>query len=250
MEAQELHNRIEQYLDNTLSEEEVRAFDQQVLTDEAFAEEVRLHQKLRLALEVAGNDQLREELAALGSSLRKDSGGGTSPLLRQPWLYVGLAAALGIFLLIRGTLPGSTPQSALELYRTFSDVPAMRMVRGNTTDSLMQLAYSAYVMEDFSQAKQYFSRILQIDSTQILVKFYLGISYLQLDQPQESLAYFKEIPQAHAYAQHARWYSALAQLKLGDIAQSEALLTQIVQKNRHYKKAEAEELLRLLKKTP
>ena len=251
MEAENLTDWIEKYLTNKLSTEEIKEFDKKLLEDDAFAEEVQFHQRLQMAIELEGKEQLRKELTLLGNSLSNTEAPQTlnRPIWKRPWIYAAAAAIAFIFFLRFYTNQSVIPDSD-DLYTQYIDVPSMRVVRGEVTDSLMQLAYSAYSGGDYLAAKELLTEAVQVDSSQVLAKFYLGITCLKLDEASKALTYFKQIPQAHAYSPHARWYIAMAYLKQHNLEACKNELQYIVRQSRHYKRKEAVELLAILEKFP
>lgn len=99
---EELYNKIEDYLADTLSAEDKAAFEQALQEDSELAAEVSLHRQLQAALSDPQEIALRQSLQEISTDFEGNPTSTTAkkPFYQSIWFYIGLIATLLIIYLI------------------------------------------------------------------------------------------------------------------------------------------------------
>lgn len=134
----------------------------------------------------------------------------------------------------------NSDNSVFRQYYTSENI--LNITRGNnkSVDAIIE-----FQEKDFQTSSYMFKQILTEDSSNIVIRFYYGISCIEINNYLESIKSFKYIIQDNnnLYVEHAEWYLALCYLKSGQkenaIKQFEIIRND---KNSYYKK-EAESIL-------
>ncbi len=217
--TEELFDRIERYLNNTLSEEERNMLELQMQTDEALAIEVAKHRELH---EILGDKQtldfrnkinkIHQEVVTTRKRTTKTTGKPATSKTRFPYKKLAIAAILVVGL---GVLfwDHSKNTNTLDLYTTYyKPYPVDDTKRGEIEEELANIYTSyeqgAYVIVISALEKQ----LEQVEKPKL--RLYLGNSYLRTDQEQKAATQFRKIDRKSVFYEDAQWYLALTYLKL------------------------------------
>lgn len=221
---------IDDFFSGKLSSEERMAFEQRIVDDPAFAEEVVFYTSvLGLAKEQATADtkkrfrQLYEERTPV-VSLRKEH---RLPVRR--WLAAASVAAaigVGIFLFTKH----DSPQQLAEQYvQTELSNAGVQM---NAVQDSFQRALNFCNNGQFTEALRIFTSIVQTDSGATDAIKYAGLVSLRLSKYDQALGYFIRLENyPNLQSNPGKFYHALALLlrnKNGDEAEAKKLLLQVV----------------------
>lgn len=229
------HQDIAKYLSGQMAPDEQTAFENTMENDASLRLALQEALRLQTAAYHAGRQEFKAELAKELEALRESA--PTKVISFRPW-YLAAAAvvliALGFWLLRPAQL------SPEQLYSMHYEAPPGISYRGGDIDSLKQLAFIAYNQKNYFSAQEQFKSLLQIDTlTQRgAILFYLGISQMENELYEEAVSSFSTIRQ-DAYAPEARWFEALALLKMGKLVQAKAMFQGIGSSNPHFQEAQA-----------
>lgn len=213
--------RIESYLDSQMSEVDRLAFEQEIHTDLALAQEVELQRDTRALLKLHSQHRYKQILQdyddELGAAdVPETTGKIIQPIWRQTWFR---AAAGFAFLLIAAYgllyMQFNNRSIGRDAFSPYNNAMTVRHSDA-AINALFQKGLDAYSHGQYEQAIQLFSQLPK-DSTQILSRLYLGISYLATDQADAAIQELQFVKASSVSLQeNARWYLALAQLKIDE----------------------------------
>lgn len=256
-----IFDRIKQYQNKQMPESERLAFENQIKTDPAFANEVAIWLAIYHGIQGNGDERLQAELLEVGKNLLQQETTTPSMTARVSpenlknrfsvprWVYA--AAALLLLLVIalplyqRLNKTESTYASADAIYSEHFKQPSVEGVRDNAVNNWRV----AYEQANYAEAIADLEALLNDPDNRRPSKtnLYIGLSYLGLQQPQQAIEAFKKVGQDSEEWGDAQWYSAMAWLKLGDTTKAKALLQSIADETGHIWSGEPHQILKQLK---
>ena len=265
--TEELFDRIEGYLNNTLSAEDRTHFEKQVEQDASLAIELEKHRELQRVLsdkktldfreklknihqEVVGEQQETGDIAPeekntttsipITKKLNKESNKKES---KFTYWKLGIAA---VFVLGVGTLlwDNSAPTSA-ELYDTYYTPFTVDDTTRGAFATALEKVFEAYADGNYQQTIPAFEEALK-EKNNTKLQLFLGNSYLNTNQEEKAKHQFDHIGPKSMFYEDAQWYMAMTYLKLKVTDSSKFFLKKVIDyKGIHEKKAQ--ELLAKLK---
>jgi tetratricopeptide (TPR) repeat protein len=218
---------IDSYIKGEFSAEEQRIFEDRIINDPQFAEEVAFY--------VTSVDLLKKDIADRKKisfreiyEAKKES--STPVRNMRPWYWAAAAViaglAIGIFFLNSFGSPDKIADKYIKEH-----LLSFGVMMGTEKDSLQQ-AITFYNSGNVEKSLQYFQSILQSHPAEYKAREYAGIVFLRLNDYDKALEYFKDLANdKRLYANPGKFYEALTLLKRnlpGDKAAAEALLRQVV----------------------
>jgi hypothetical protein len=234
---------IERHFNNELSAEEKIQFEQKIIDDKDFAQEVAFYYSVHQAAknEIAIEKKKRfKEIYAQNSSSQKPG------VVRRMRIYAAAAAAIlaivfGLYLFNKSASP---QQLANEYIK--QNFQTLGVTMSSKQDS-MQVGLSLHNNGKLPEALQQFEKIINTDTANFDAKKYAGIVSLQLKNYDKALAYFTQLETySERFSNPAKLYKALTLMErnnAGDKEQAKELLQQIIQNNLEGKET-AEQWLR------
>ena len=211
-----MHNQndlIEKKLDNTLTAEETRRFNDLLRADPAFAQAYATQQGMVASLREHYKEELHRQLEAGYQSYQQSR--------QRQRLYFSIAAILLISLL-GGWFWFSTNQSLYNQYYHSYEVPVYR-----NSYSPVNQATVYYSREQYAEAVPLLKSLQLSEDNTAYWSLLLGNAYLQLDSTTQAIDQFERVaaqPSNNNYTQYGRWYLAMSYLKDGNkVAAQEAL---------------------------
>ena len=227
--------QIEKYLSGSMSQEEQQAFEAQIEVDEKLALELRTF----LGAQFAGHAHMREqqELELRKRYNANSTGAGFS---LYPNILYYAAAAILIFVLVWVVLPGSPDYD--RLYASYYEpVPAPVIRDTSQSEARLRLAHISFNQGQFDQAIKSYEQLLADDASQGRdIALFLGQAYM--NQGQTDLA-IRQFERAESSPQEAQWFTALALLRAGRLAEAKTQLEMIRQNPSHFYGNKAASLL-------
>ncbi|HLY71694.1 MAG TPA: hypothetical protein VKR53_18300 [Puia sp.] len=231
---------IESYFCNELSPGERVQFEQKIINDKVFAEEVAFYcsakQMIKNELDSEKKEQFRKIYQQTNASHQSKINA------TKIWLLSASAAAIvaivfGWYLFEK---PVSTPQLAdkyiLEHFQTLG-------IRMSSRQDSLEIGEGLYNDGKFPEALQQFERIIKNNTESFEAKKYAGIVSLKLKNYDKALAYFSQIENDSVFSNPAKIYKAITLMErnnAGDKEQAKELLHQIIQNNLDEKETAAE----------
>ena len=229
---------IEDYLSGQLSHEQKLAFEKQMSNDPELASEVEVYRGLVTSV----RKQSRVELKGYLNELDKE---GATYKMRHRWTYtLGIAASISLICITTYLIFfGESRSDKLydQFYETYPNIVEAKTREEAETD-LRQKAFYAYQDAEYEKARSLFQQLLADDPSSGEFNLYQGLTYLELNEPQQALKYFKKIINntSSSYIDQAQWYASLAALKLNDKDMALTYTKSLSLKKGHYgSKAEA-----------
>jgi tetratricopeptide (TPR) repeat protein len=230
---------IEAYFNEELSQEGRREFEQKIITDPVFAEEVAFYlssKQVAAAAMTKEKERLKEIYVQYKQGKNADQ--RQPALLRKLWPWAAAAAVLaGILFGLNVWFKPDSPMKLADKYM-LENFQTLSVTMGKQ-DSL-QAGLSIYNEGRLEEALKQFETIVRNDTTFIEAKKYAGIVSLRLGQYDKAIDYFSQLEiYTGLYANPGKFYKALTLLKRnqpGDTDTARQLLQQVVENDLEGKK--------------
>ena len=227
MSEMERHERIEAYLLGELSEAERLAFEEEMQKDEALKAEVEQAEAVHKLVVQESRQELKSRLHEIreeGPPAKPLRSGFSRPLAIAATVVVLLVSAMALYFLLNNT-------SDEGLYAKYYEPhPNMLTTMGEQNpDQSLILAMDQYDQGNYQAALEHFQDYPEDGPYSIQVKLYTGVSYLELDQPEEALVVFSSFDHNNQFLFNHLflWYEALTQLRLENYSACRKLLDQL-----------------------
>ena len=225
---------IDAYFNQTLSQDEAEKFEQLLVSDKNFAEEVAFYVSAKQVLK----EQLVEEKKEWFRELIRSENALTIEPDRKKvtrvWIYRSMAAAAILIVLISSWyLFSSKPLPVQQRAETYiqHDLNILPVTMSSKVDSLQQ-GLKLYNEAKLNASSQIFESIIKHDSSNYSAKKYLGIVYLRLAEYDKAFACFQQLEIYPLYSNPATFYQALTLMKRnqsGDKPKARLLLQKVVE---------------------
>lgn len=165
------------------------------------------------------------------------------------WKYAYSIAAVFILALFSALYMLLKKPSADALYAEyFSPYPNMvPLVRGESSPGQLELAMVEYESKNYRETIRILQNLLETDPQNDFARFYAGISFLCLNEPQVAIIHLHKVADKSdgEITNQAKWFIALAYLKDHNIQVAESYLKLLTAKEGTYSTKSAELLNRL-----
>lgn len=208
-----------------------RQFEQRLLDDASFAEEVAFYLTAQRVFQQQARD---EKIARFKKLYIERPAAPVAPVasitpFRKRWYYVAAAAVVvGLIFTVTLLMPQSKQQMADRYIR--QELGDLGVSMSATVDSI-ELARSLYNKGRFSDALGISEAIISRSPGNLKALEYAGVSNLRLQQYDKALAWFKQMASYKGYSNKGTFYQALTLIKRdkpGDLPQAKLLLEQVV----------------------
>ena len=172
--------RIHAYLEGDLSGDELKAFEEELLTDKALVERLAMHQRLKVQLpEALAYQAQKADMRAYLASIKTS----TSPVKKYLWLFLTLAVISVLLALINRAFDKSCQEkeTLIALFQNSPD-PAFidpTMSAENHGHSPWAHGLMLYRAEAFSPARDTLEKIVPSDPDFAKGQFLIGKTYLE-----------------------------------------------------------------------
>jgi tetratricopeptide (TPR) repeat protein len=222
---------VESYFNNELTAAGREQFEQKIIADPAFAEEVAYYCSV---LQTAKIEAAAEKKKRFAEIYEQNPGVKKPGTVTKLWKYVTAAAVVaGIIFGSYLMLKPDSPRQLANLYLQ-ENFQSLSITMSSKVDSL-EVGLSLYNEGKWPEALHQFEKIIQSDSSSFDAKKYAGIVSLQLKEYDKALAYFSQLENYPGlYSNPAKLYKAIILMERNsarDAEQAKALLQQIVQNN-------------------
>ncbi len=214
---------IERYFRNELSAEELQGFQQQLETDQAFAQAVAVEQDIVDTLRIKEQQRFRQRLTKIHTEEIKET--PIKSLFNRRWL---MAASIAILLGVSFFLwTNNQPLSSQEIFAANYEQPSLTTARTGENNAALAPIKTAYEQANYATATKLINDLLakEYDGNLALV---LGACYLENNQIEDAITIFETIQQQTDLADDALWYLGLAHLKKGDKAAAKQQFTNLL----------------------
>lgn len=232
---------VEEYYRGTLEAGEKKQFEDKIISDPVFAEEVAFYLSAIAVTKEIRQEETRERFKGLYKQERPAKKTRSSGIISLSWVITSVAASLilavGGYFLFFQTSPENlannyVKENLMELDKTMGATDTLQqgivMYNAHQYDSAIMLLKGFYISHpDNSEAKKN-----------------IGLAYLAQKNYDEALRQFDELENMHGlYADRALFYKAITLMERNDKGDKEKAkqLLQIVREQKLYGKEKAEE---------
>jgi|LZCG01.1.fsa_nt_gb tetratricopeptide (TPR) repeat protein len=242
---------IDKYFSNSLSEKEKIRLDKMLRDDTEFRKEFDFEKQIRNVITDKDLLEFREKIeAALKEKKRtRRTGLFSSGNIKYAAIFLLLVGIVGTSVVFFPKRPAN--DKLFDRFYTSDNVSPLRTrISKDVADVNVIEATMSFFSEDYYKAIGYFENILKEDESNIAVRFYLGISYVETGNYQQAIESFRYIigDQDNLYIEHAGWYLGLSYLKKGEIDKAINQFTIIAQNEDNYYQDKAKKILKKIKK--
>ena len=241
---------IDSYLEGELDDAGRKNFEKELQTNHELAVEFRLEKDLQNVL----SDNETMNFRALCIDAQNDYNLTTRRLAKVVQFtrkYWYAAASLILIALVVGSMilfnPGSYSSEKLfkMYYKSGETVGISRGGNANMVEALL-----LFSRRDFQAANEQFDEILASDPNNFAVKYYSGISNIELKNYDKASMMFESIIAngQNLYTQNAQWFLGLSYLVSGKVNQAEPIFEQVASNSSHFYSKDAKSLLEKLHK--
>jgi tetratricopeptide (TPR) repeat protein len=222
---------IESYFNEELTPEKKSEFEQRIIADPVFAEEIAFYLSSKQAIATVVSEQ-RKRFKEVYTTYKQNAQKQQPSLVRKLWPWTAAAAILagivfGLNIWLRS--PSSEELADKYVQENFQSLP---VTMGNKEDSL-QAGLRLYNANRLEEALNHFENMATKDTSFFEAKKYAGIVSLRLEQYDKAIDYFLQLANySQLYANPGKFYHALTLMKRnrpGDQQQAKILLEQVVQ---------------------
>lgn len=228
---------LNQYFENSLTEEEKLMVEQLLASDSEFLEEFNLRKNLKIAFSRNEREELKAKLKQHETEKKR---------IQFNWKYVAAAIlvfGMGAFFLIQNL------QEPKDLYTTYYQTypnTVSPIVRGDSSEkSLSEQAFQAYEEKNFQLASTLFLNLYKENQEEYAL-FYQAMSFMEIEEKTtEAISILSNTQWSEQYEEKAKWYLAMAYLMEKKHEQAKEVLKSMTQKG-NYRKEQVKELLEKL----
>lgn len=244
------HDLIDSYFENSLSPKEQKIFNDLLQNDIDFKNEFQFQKDLK---KVIASQQRQELKATLNQFEQKAQNRSGILFIPKKWM---VAASL-VFLVGIGTwgIQSTYFPTNDAIYADYfepSRNTVQPVVRGESINTIEYRAFVAYEAQNYHKAINLFNSVKNPD--QAYIDFYKGLCYMATDKAHEAIQILKPVSSMNnldgkdtGFNEKARWYLALAYIKVEDDTNAIKTLQSILDdEGSNYKKEEASKVLAFL----
>ncbi|MEM7368738.1 MAG: hypothetical protein AAF587_09040 [Bacteroidota bacterium] len=234
--------KIDQYLAGSMTSEEEKEFEREVASKPELKDLLDQSLRTRYAIHQAGSNLQKEEL---GKEWDKWETQQRQPVFSS-YAWMSMAAGIALILGLGFFFLRPSPLSPEELFVAHYEHPETPTIRKiDQSDSLtVAMVNSLYAKGEYVQAVEAYESLLphtassQIDE----LRFFLGISYLQIKQEENALEQWQALSSDY-YQNSGKWYGILAKIRLKRLEEAKVDLTELAKNGSPYYQERAIRLL-------
>jgi len=228
---------IYKYLHHEMTAQERLVFEDRMKNDPQLKKHFDMENTIIKGIEAFGSQRFKERVGNEIHNYHQSKKG-------RNWLYI--VAMLVLLVAISGYLYlQSEPQTQPEptkIYATHFQAPNLATAqRSNELTDLESRVKAFYNEKDYSQI---ITTLRETNPGSAELSLILGIAYLENGDANQSIQSMSEITEADVYYyDHKEWYTALAQVKLGQLDQAKTAFAKIAQDANHDHQKDAQMIL-------
>ena len=221
---QEELERMERHILGRLNEEERRRFEGELSVDKGLREKYRAVERMLAGLEEAGFRELME--VAHSDIPGQQTSTKERKLIR--WHPIAVAASV-VMLLLLGLLlwQNSQPKNEKLFAAYFEPDPGLITAMSSESQYEFDRAMVDYKIGEYEEAISRWEKLVQNDSQNDTLLYFLGTSHLALQQAGVAVPYLQEVmgDEGSAFKEDARWYLGLAYILSADYVKAKTNLS-------------------------
>lgn len=242
-------NRIEDFLDGELTEDQLQEFENELLDDLDLQMELDLHREVDAAIMEQDVMDLRSKLEAIEPPPNSTQKRRIKFLNKWNIAAASLALLLGLgslIYLIDSKSTYSNDKVYSNYYKPYNVVINTRS-SDVAIDNLLVNALKSYESKDYRTALTLFREILDKDSTNITSNFYSGISNLEINEYSKANKNFTRVlrHKNNLFIEQSEWYLGFCYLMTNE-REKAVKQFHIIAKGNSFYKTKAQEILNRL----
>lgn len=239
-------DRIEDFLDGGLSDDQLKEFEKDLLNDPDLQMELDLHQEVDEAIMENDIMDLRSKLEAIETPPKEQEKRKFKYLTKWNIVAASLALFIGLgslMFLVNNKSSYSNEKVYSNYYKPYKMVVNTRSADANI-DNMLVTALKSYEARDYHTALALFKQILDKDSTNITSNFYSGISNLEINEYGKANKNFTRVikHKNNLFIEQSEWYLGFCYLMTNERDKAIKQFNTIARGNSFYK-AKAQEIL-------
>ena len=239
-------DRIEDFLDGGLSDDQLKEFEKDLLDDPDLKMELDLHQEVDEAIMENDIMDLRSKLEAIETPPKVEEKRKFKYLTKWNIVAASLALFIGLgslMFLVNNKGSYSNEKVYSNYYKPYNVVMNTRSADANI-DNMLVDALKSYEARDYRTALNLFKQILDKDSTNITSNFYSGISNLEISEYHKANKNFTRVlrHKNNLFIEQSEWYLGFCYLMTNEREKAIKQFNTIAKGNSFYK-AKAQEIL-------
>lgn len=243
-------DRIENYLDDQLNENEILDFEKDLMNDLDLEMELNLHSEINEAIMEEDVMELRAKLEVIDipttpAEKRKVKFQGKSRIAAASMiLLIGLASMYFIF----GNKTYTNEEIFMTYYKPYSTVGMTRSSSdADNADRVLEQALQSYDSQNYRAALSLFQTILDKDSTNLTSNFYSGVSNIQIQEYLKANKNFAKVLEHknNLFIEQSEWYLGICYLMTNEREKAIETYSAIAKGNSFYR-TRAKEILNKL----
>jgi|GEM_PF-1290973 len=228
---------LEKRVDGSITVDESRWLNERMEADIGLRRELRFRQELEKVSAEAEIDTLRQQLVGAWMETQQLDINNRELEYRfgriKKYFYAAatLAGITAGGIGINSALNSSATPTALYA-ENFEPYPPVRVVRSNgelSSDSIFFRGMVAYQSGYFNSSKDDFETLVKSGDTSTTVRFYLGVSYMELKDFEKARMILNEVAQTNSlFKEQSIWYTGLCHLGDGNVLEAKDALKQLL----------------------
>ena len=224
--------KIEDYLNDSLSEESRNSFEEEMNNNAVLRREVELHRELAHSLKGEKFEKLRTTLKEVNADWSLDSSRKSSGrIFKLSPRIQSIAAAISLLIVasLWFVMPSKQSNPTALFTQNFEPYEVVLSQRSMDAPNYngLEAAISAYAEKDYYKSQALFSGLYKLNPQQPIFNLYACVSQLAIDNAQSTIACFQDLQGINRLKEQATWYLSLAYLKNSDIKMARATLLSI-----------------------
>ncbi|MCZ4693670.1 hypothetical protein DWB61_00175 [Ancylomarina euxinus] len=242
-------DRIDNYLDGLLNENEILDFEKDLMDDLDLEMELNLHNEINEAIMEEDVMELRSKLEAIDIP---------APIEKRKARFQGkwriAAASMILFIGMAGiySMLGNKPYSNEEIFRNYYKpygivINTRSASDADNADKILEQALKSYESKNYRAALSLFQTILDKDSTNLTSNFYSGISNIQVQEyPKANKNFIRVLKHKNnLFIEQSEWYLGICYLMTNEREKAKETYSAIAKGNSFYR-TKAKEILNKL----
>lgn len=243
---------MEKYLDSSITYDEKAILNERMLSDSSLVKELAFRQELNLLAIEDEVSELRSKLN-MASSIAERKKSNRFFSHRTKRVFYAAATVTGIALGSLAILTGGEYQVKPDLlyHENFMPYPPVTIYRETHRAEFERgffYAMKLYQESRFAEAAEDLELLLEMDPNSATIKFYLGVSYMQVEDYVKSHMLFDQVINGDSFfAEQATWYKGLSYLAQNETDKAKKTF-KVLAKNENPYSAKAKKIIKKLEK--
>jgi tetratricopeptide (TPR) repeat protein len=244
---------LQKYLDNELSERELARFEQELNASPDLLVDLDLYKEVDEAIADTEVLDFRAQLTDLRDETRRSETGRRVFRFTRPWHYAA-SAALALLVAIGLATVLGRPLSNNDLFtkymKPYELVLTNRSVDNEATQLWLNRAQDYYQRGEFEKAIECFDEVLEINAGKVEADFYMGVSYMEIEQHQDASESFTRVIKHNdnLFIQKSEWFLAGCLLAMDETDRARRQLAMIASSSNHFYSDDAAKILKRMKR--